>query len=159
MEHERFILSLLQLPKVGRKSAWKILQTRKAIAKSASELFKAVSDAHAAPKVSKANAEDAWSEAEKILNRAKALRIHVIACTNEEFPAWLKSIPDPPLILFIKGDTSCITTPLGVAVIGTREPTEYGKEVAHRFGQRGAEAGCVIISGLALGCDNRKSVV
>ncbi|MBN8626026.1 MAG: DNA-processing protein DprA [Planctomycetes bacterium] len=154
MEHERFILTLLQLPKVGRKSAWKIVKSQQDIARSVNELFDVVSATPGAPKVSYPEVERAWEDAEATLTDAKKKNIDVLAATRPDFPAWLKEIPDPPIILFIKGNRECISTPMGVAVIGTREPTDYGRKVAHRFGQRGAEAGYVVISGLAAGCDS-----
>lgn len=153
MEHERFILSLLQLPKVGRKSAWKIVKAHSDIARSVDELFDMVSRTPGAPKVTILDVERAWEDAEISLKEAAKKKIHVLAATREEFPKWLKDIPDPPIVLFIKGNEDCIKTPLCMAVIGTREPTDYGRRVAHRFGQRGAEAGYVVVSGLAAGCD------
>ncbi len=154
MDHERFVISLLNLPRIGRKSAVKLLRSVKEIPRDPRELLNFVdSSPSAVPGIDLAMAERVWAQAEQTLESASDLRIHSMAMTRPEFPTWLKRIPDPPAMLYVKGNLDCVTTPLGFAVIGTREPTEYGWKVAHRFGQRGAEAGCVVVSGLALGCD------
>jgi DNA processing protein len=71
-------------------------------------------------------------------------------------PAWPTAVErlgaDAPLWLFVRGDSTALTLG-GVAVIGSRHPTSFGLACARRFGQRVAEAGKVVISGLALGCD------
>lgn len=59
---------------------------------------------------------------------------------------------DAPLWLYVRGDATVLAQG-GVAVIGSRHPTPFGLSCARRFGQRVAEAGKVVISGLALGCD------
>ena len=154
MEHEQFVLSLMQLPRVGRKSAWKIVRSIPIPPKSAGEFFSAISEAPDTPKTtSREDAEVAWQEAGKILDDARKQMIFVISATREDFPDRLRKIPDPPIVLFVKGDPECIKNTESVAIIGTREPSDFGKKVAHRFGQRGAEAGCVVVSGLAYGCD------
>jgi len=155
MEHERYVLSLLQLPGVGRKSAWKVVSPITRIPASSQELFEELSARSGLrPGTTATEVAKAWAQAERLLEKAAALKIQALAATRPEFPAWLRTIPDPPLVLFLKGNAKCIKTPLSLAVIGTREPTEYGEKVAHRFGKRGAEAGCVIVSGLARGCDS-----
>ena len=60
--------------------------------------------------------------------------------------------PDIPLTLYCKGNLEALKHP-GVAVIGTRHPSPAGRRHAEYCGERLAEAGCNIISGLAAGCD------
>jgi DNA processing protein len=59
---------------------------------------------------------------------------------------------DAPLLLYVRGDPAALAA-RAVAVVGTRQPTAFGLACARRFGQRVAEAGCTVVSGLALGCD------
>ena len=155
MEHERYVLSLLQLPGVGRKSAWKAVNAITRVPANSQELFEELSNPNGLrTSATVADVAEAWQQTDRLLEKATTLNIQALAATRPEFPAWLRTIPDPPLVLFLKGNVECIKTPLSLAVIGMREPTEYGEKVAHRFGKRGAEAGCVIVSGLALGCDS-----
>lgn len=154
MEHEHFVLGLTQLPKVGRKSAWKIVRSVLIPPKSADEFFAAIRAVPATPKsTTRQHAQSAWEEAERILDDARKQMIIVMTAASDDFPGRLRRIPDPPIVLFVKGNPECIKRRESVAVIGTRDPSEFGKRVAHRFGQYGAEAGCVVVSGLAYGCD------
>lgn len=75
---------------------------------------------------------------------------HLIA--DPDFPCMLKNIPDPPLCLFSQGDFSSLNS-LSLAVVGTRDPSDYGTKVAHRIGRRLAERSITVVSGLAEGCD------
>ncbi len=78
--------------------------------------------------------------------------IRLITFTDEEYPSILREIPDSPLLLFSKGQ------PLGncfpaIAIVGARNASQMGYEVAHDFAFKLAKAGFTIISGLALGID------
>ncbi|MEP6590177.1 MAG: DNA-processing protein DprA [Gemmatimonadota bacterium] len=71
---------------------------------------------------------------------------------DEDFPALLRSIPDPPPILFARGNLALTNRP-AVAIVGSRDHTRYGGEVAERLGQLAAAAGLVVVSGMARGLD------
>lgn len=92
----------------------------------------------------------------KLLDRELDLitqnKIHVIDCTEEIYPALLKEIPFPPIVLYVKGDISVLNK-LSFAVVGTRIPTAYGLTMAADFSQKLATSGFVIVSGLARGID------
>ncbi len=61
--------------------------------------------------------------------------------------------PDPPGVLFSRGDLGLLTAGLMVAVIGTRRCSAIGRQVATELGRSLADAGLVVVSGLALGID------
>jgi DNA processing protein len=61
-------------------------------------------------------------------------------------------IPTPPELIFFDGILPAKRVPT-VAIVGTRKPTNYDKEVAHQLGYNLAKRGVVIVSGLALGID------
>lgn len=61
-------------------------------------------------------------------------------------------IPTPPEAVFFKGKLPADRAPT-VAIVGTRKPTAYGREVAHQLAYELARKGIVIVSGLALGID------
>ncbi len=61
--------------------------------------------------------------------------------------------PEPPLLLFSKGDTSLLRCRPSVAIVGTRRCTSVGRRVAFTIGAELAEAGVTVISGLAAGID------
>lgn len=68
------------------------------------------------------------------------------------YPRLLKEIPKPPPMLFVRGDSACLSLPQ-IAMVGSRNPTAGGIENAERFGRYLAECGFAITSGLALGID------
>lgn len=67
------------------------------------------------------------------------------------FPEQLARTPDPPKVLYGFGDASALVS--GLAVIGARKSTPYGRAAARLFGGWAASKGAVIISGAAVGCD------
>lgn len=75
---------------------------------------------------------------------------------DSAYPELLYEIPDPPPVLYYRGQvdllTDCQTVP-GIGIVGTRSPTEYGKRWTRRLTKTLTRAGFVIISGLAAGID------
>lgn len=77
---------------------------------------------------------------------------HILALDSEHYPKRLKEIPDPPPILYAKGNLDCLPKP-ALSIVGTRNPSKLGADTAWRFAKELTEAGLVIISGLAAGID------
>lgn len=71
---------------------------------------------------------------------------------HPDYPARLKEIHDPPPVLYYKGELRA-SDERSVAVVGTRSPTTYGREVAANLTAELARNGITIVSGLALGID------
>ncbi len=71
---------------------------------------------------------------------------------DDEYPARLKQIYDLPPVIYVKGRL-LPEDERSVAVVGTRRPTAYGREAAHRLSYDLAVAGVTIVSGLARGID------
>ena len=69
------------------------------------------------------------------------------------FPERLRSIEPMPPVLFGMGDPLVLSDPPGVAVVGTRRPTPFGRVLAARIATAIVERGASIISGLAFGID------
>lgn len=77
-----------------------------------------------------------------------------VALGDPDYPALLRQIPEPPPVLFVRGDPAILHRPQ-VAMVGTRNPSADGRVNAHAFARGLAEAGFVVTSGLALGVDGR----
>jgi DNA processing protein len=71
---------------------------------------------------------------------------------HDGYPDRLADDPDPPPILFWRGDPQALERP-AVAIVGTRRCTAYGSDVARSLGRDLTAAGVSVISGLALGID------
>jgi len=77
---------------------------------------------------------------------------HLVLFDDPAYPALLSEIPNPPPLLFVRGDTSILTHPQ-LAVVGSRNPTRGGLENARAFASHLARSGLGITSGLAIGID------
>ncbi len=125
---------------------------------SASEIFKAppedLARVRGIGKTSAAAFADAFSRVDPVAEEERASRCAaaIITWDDPDYPARLKDIYDPPLVLYICGDRKVFSR-TGVAIVGTRNATRYGCETAFRFGYQLASAGYAIVSGMARGID------
>lgn len=72
---------------------------------------------------------------------------------DPRYPGLLSCIPDPPPVLWARGDLACIGPP-AVAVVGSRAASPYALQVGRRLAAELAERGIVVVSGLARGVDS-----
>lgn len=77
---------------------------------------------------------------------------HLIPFDHPAFPAALRAIPDPPLLLYCDGDPALLSCPM-LAIVGSRTATLQGRANAEAFAAALSGAGLTIVSGLALGID------
>ncbi len=96
--------------------------------------------------------ERAGFSPEEELARAERLGAKVLTWDDPEYPPPLREIPEPPPVLYLlgelrEGDLS------GIAIVGTRRCTSYGRLVARRLAREIAARGVTVISGLAPGID------
>ena len=89
---------------------------------------------------------------EEELHAAEELSLPVLSWADPRYPERLREIPDPPVFLYAVGDLSLLENP-GVALVGSRECTRYGIELAHRIAMELSDQGITVISGLAYGID------
>ena len=86
------------------------------------------------------------------LERIQAEGLKIITWESKGYPPRLRNIDNPPPVLYVRGDI-VPADEWAVAVVGTRGPSAYGKEVTRRLAGGLAENGITVISGLALGID------
>ncbi len=79
-------------------------------------------------------------------------KIRTLFYTDEAYPRRLKHFQDSPVLLYFKGDTNFNCNKV-ISVVGTRQPTEYGKKMCENFIQDLKNSGVLVISGLAYGID------
>lgn len=91
-------------------------------------------------------------EPDEVWQRCVDAGVGVVAPGGASYPPALSLDPEPPLVLFHQGDPDVLDAPR-VAIIGTRRATGYGLRTAELLGRELAEAGVVVVSGLALGID------
>ena len=114
---------------------------------------------------------------EQYTKRVEEKNVWFVTLTDSEYPQLLKQIPNPPFVLYGKGDLDCLyssseanaesrsrrsseegsrqarTIKPTIGVVGTRKITSYGEQVTRLLTQELVQAGCVIMSGLAMGVD------
>ncbi|WP_305296684.1 DNA-processing protein DprA [Parvibacter caecicola] len=76
----------------------------------------------------------------------------VLGRADAGYPVALRDVPRPPEVIYGVGNPGALTA--GLAVVGARKATPYGRGCARRFAGRAAEAGVTIVSGGARGCDS-----
>lgn len=77
---------------------------------------------------------------------------HLVTVDDPGYPPLLRQIDDHPLYLYVRGDPAVLARPM-IAIVGSRNSTVYGREVAFRLGAELAQTGFVVCSGLAAGID------
>jgi len=88
----------------------------------------------------------------QIIELCQKDQIDILSFQDERYPKQLRTIPDPPPILYAKGSL-LRSDAFSLAVIGTRRNTRYGERQTERLTSALVQSGFTIISGLALGID------
>ena len=76
-------------------------------------------------------AQAGLSDAEKEAAAAQKAQCQLLVYNSADYPALLRQIPDPPLVLYVRGDAKVLAQH-SLAIVGTRRPSAYGSQVAHR---------------------------
>lgn len=87
-----------------------------------------------------------------LLVRHRALGCEVVVLGSARYPACLAGDPAPPPLLLVRGDRALLGTP-AVAIVGTRNATAAGLDLARELGRGLSARGIAVVSGLALGID------
>ena len=93
-----------------------------------------------------------WSAVDTELNWLEKPNNHLVTILDDTYPALLREISSPPLLLFVKGDLAILQKPQ-IAIVGSRNPTPMGYKTAKEFSSFFASQGFVITSGFAMGID------
>jgi DNA processing protein len=82
----------------------------------------------------------------------RRLGVSLVARGDDQYPRQLENIPDPPVILYMKGTIES-RDELAIALVGSRRCTPYGARMAERLAAALARTGFTVVSGLARGVD------
>ena len=96
----------------------------------------------------------AWHTLDETLRWAESPNHHLITLTDTRYPALLKRIYAPPPALMVIGNPQLLLDPQ-LAIVGSRQMTPYGRDIAFEFAKHLAEQGLTITSGLASGIDTQ----
>lgn len=159
-----YLLALKSFEGIGTKKLLKIgnyIEDKNISISSTSELVPILEDLKIKvkkEKVTKDMLEEALLIARQAIDNNLRAGIGITTYYDEDFPSVLRSTIDeegklaPPVVLYYKGDLSITKMPC-LAVIGTREITDFGKRAGFYLTQEFVKRGFCIVSGLAIGCD------
>lgn len=90
---------------------------------------------------------------EAILADCDRKGIRILCYSDADFPERLKQIPEPPILLYIRGTWRAIDELLAIGIVGPRQSSSYGIRAAMEFSTELAKNGATIVSGIAQGVD------
>ncbi len=93
-----------------------------------------------------------WDKVDADLKWLDQENASILTLDDDRYPPLLKNIPDAPPVLYILGQAEVLKQPQ-LAIVGSRNPTHAGKDIAHDFALYLANMGMTITSGMALGID------
>ena len=154
------ILTLQQLPGIGNKTIFKIIENSHSDITSVDDIYTAVKSLKGKKfqSITKDDIIEGYDSAQRIIKLSKEHGIGIISFYDDIYPERFRTTInedgklDPPLILWYRGDLTICKLP-GIAIIGTREVTPEGKVGGEYLAQEFAKRDFNIISGLAIGCD------
>ncbi|MEX1222316.1 MAG: DNA-processing protein DprA [Idiomarina sp.] len=94
-----------------------------------------------------------WDDARWFYEKNKSHGVSMRCINDPRYPNYLRIIKDAPPMLFVRGNKDIFDFLPGVAIVGAREATDAGKEIARRVAKYLAEHDWAVVSGLALGID------
>ena len=91
--------------------------------------------------------------AEDVLAECARKKIRILTWQDAAYPASLKNIVDPPLVLYYKGQLPDFDQIPVIGIVGTRKASLYGMNTAKQMGYQIARCGAAVVSGMATGID------
>ena len=153
MLKKEFILTLLNIDKIGRKTINKLIYNLLPLSNNPKSILDFISSNIPSINLTLQDIILAKNKSLNIIDYCEKNDIKIITILHKDFPLKLKIIPDNPVIIFYKGNKSCIIDNKSVAIIGTRYPTLEGKEIAKKLANLFSINNYTIVSGLAHGID------
>ena len=107
---------------------------------------------HLLPGPDRRGAQELLQDAHVALKLAERFRMSIRPWGHPDYPRCVAEIPDPPGVLFLRGNIALAQRP-GIAIVGSRRATERGRDVTDRLASAIAATDHPVVSGLALGID------
>ncbi len=104
--------------------------------------------------IAKRLADKSLAKAYEIMDACTSGNIGILSYSDKFYPSSLRTIKDPPGVLYYRGSLIDFNANLCIAVVGTRKMSEYGKRAAYKIGYELGSANAVVVSGMALGIDS-----
>lgn len=92
-------------------------------------------------------------KSKSVLEFCTSKRVGIVTYEDSSYPIALRSIPNPPVLLYYRGTLPNFNKSVSIAVVGTRSLSSYGRKCAYELSYDLAKSGALIVSGMALGID------
>lgn len=97
--------------------------------------------------------QDVLKSAEKVVKKAEGEKVQILFYSDSNYPKRLKSLYDAPCVLYFKGNDQTLNPKRSIAIVGTRQMTDYGRSITEQIVSELKTFDCVCVSGLAYGVD------
>lgn len=155
MEEIRCLIWLLMVFGAGNPRIWKMLQLYET-AQHACEVLRdpqSDPDLHLPEHTLRRIRQTDASKVDEMLERCEKQKLSILSYEDDAYPDKLRSIVNPPVLLFYRGDVSVLQNDLLLTIVGTRNPSEYSLHVERRICNELVQMQFVPVTGYAVGID------
>jgi DNA processing protein len=153
MELKKYFIALNLIPQIGFKRSLKLIEHFKG---DPENIFKipgrSLAEIAGISNIPDYNPDAVLSKAEEEREYCCKNDIDITTIDDAEYPDILKHTPSPPIVLYSKGDISCLNNHC-ISVVGTRKPSPRGKHNAYLLVKDISKYGITVVSGFAYGID------
>lgn len=154
MTRERYAIWLAECPGISPELRLRLMEqfgTAEAVYCAGEQEYRAV---HGVGKRQlEALSQKGMEHAEIILRDCQKSGIRVVSIEDEGYPLPLRDLSDAPVVLYVRGTLPNWERTVAIGMVGTRRATQYGRGASRWIAGQLAMAGCVVVSGMALGID------
>ncbi len=93
------------------------------------------------------------AQTESLISYCESHNIYIMTFDDEMYPDRLRSIYNPPAVLFCRGDLDCLKNDFTLGIVGTRKPSDYSVKVTAALARELCSYGITVVSGFAVGID------
>ncbi|MBT2691432.1 DNA-processing protein DprA [Bacillus sp. ISL-55] len=142
------LIQLVHSKYASWKAIYSILKANSAISNNEAANYTSIN-----PRVERLSKDHQFISADKLINDYTTQNIHLITIFDDDYPDRLKTIYQPPWMLFARGDLTLLKNRESLAVVGSRNATAYGIGAIDYLFPSLIEKNVLIVSGLARGID------
>jgi len=154
IKEKKYWIWLSRLPRIGTKTVEKLLKKYKTLENIYNiGIDELLTNENIGNKLAKTLVcEDYRKNLDKYIEYMEKEKINIVTINDKEYPKKLKKIEDYPMYLYTRGNIELLNRN-SIAMVGTRNCTNYGKKIAGDFAKKLVANNFIIVSGLAKGID------
>lgn len=141
------------------KEAHKVFEVQESEFNSALSLFKASGGNYRGDIYTLIHQENRFNQSQlnRTLDWLEEEHNQILSIFDSDYPPLLKKIPDPPVLLYLRGKRETISKPC-IALVGSRKSTYHSNFTARSFAKGFANSGFCVVSGMARGIDSNAHI-